>query len=350
MAETAANVKDSSTSANIPVDGVSITVTPTTLAAGQSIRQGMAIGDGAGTAGQFAVVTTRNALQIEGVVNGTPQPIQGAGLSSVTGTLTASGSSVAISLNVASAGNCTITAHGTYVANLTFEATDDGTNWYPIQGSRMEGVYSEQTTGLLSSVSRAWDFGCSGITNIRVWANVYTSGTVNIKISAGTFPHEPAPTVTGNVGIIAVPSRVPWAMYFDTGATVTGVTTEALLSCTTNNNGTVATSQTSFTVPTGYRLHISLFKMVIAANTAASTAANVRLRALVGGGTLATTSPVYATLAAATTAVIGASGSDVEPITMGKEFPAGAVIGFSHVESAANVLLRYVVSAVGFLY
>lgn len=63
MAETSTNVPSAG---SIPVDGVSVTVTPVALTAGQSIRQGMAIGDGAGGLTFAGVDTTMKAMRVNG--------------------------------------------------------------------------------------------------------------------------------------------------------------------------------------------------------------------------------------------------------------------------------------------
>lgn len=61
--QTSANYRDVSTGAAIPVDGIIRTGTGTAPTAGQSLRQGIAIGDGSDTE-QFASVSSVGALQV----------------------------------------------------------------------------------------------------------------------------------------------------------------------------------------------------------------------------------------------------------------------------------------------
>jgi hypothetical protein len=121
--------------------------------------------------------------------------VQGATVAATTGTITTSTSTVAAA--VTTAGNLTISIHGTYAGvNAIFEASDDGgTTYYTVMVTRADGTGVESTTGVIASLSRMWETACPGWTNFRVRATAYTSGTANIKVSQGGLIYEPNPTV-----------------------------------------------------------------------------------------------------------------------------------------------------------
>jgi hypothetical protein len=122
--------------------------------------------------------------------------IQGSQGSRNSGTITTASSVVGPfscqNLNVA-----TVTVNGTYAGvTFTFEGTDDGTNFYPINASRNDIGVIENTPVLPSNTSRSWDMAIGGYTQIRVRATAWTSGTANIGVTMQAMPYEPCPAVT----------------------------------------------------------------------------------------------------------------------------------------------------------
>lgn len=161
--------------------------------------------DGGNTTNR-ATVTAGNALKVDG--SAVPQPVTSAVITGATGNITASGNTNGLSVAVGNAGSATISVHGTYNAILNFEMSDDtGTTWYKALGVRLDGTGAENITGTLVNSAQMWQFGLGGVTNIRVWASTYTSGTVNAKISFSGAMADPAIYVSGGtVSVNALPN------------------------------------------------------------------------------------------------------------------------------------------------
>jgi hypothetical protein len=159
--------------------------------AGGDLQQTITIGDGA-NAGRVAGVEAlgnKNALDIN---------LAGSsgGVAQVSGTLSSGTANVAAT--VSNSGNGTIVMFGgTYTAlAVVFEATVDGTNWFPIDAVRSDGsaiVLSEQ---FAAAGIRAWNFMATGYSQVRIRA---TSGTLttgpSIIIVQGPMVLDPSPTI-----------------------------------------------------------------------------------------------------------------------------------------------------------
>lgn len=117
---------------------------------------------------------------------------------------------------------CTVTISGTFTGvTALFEGTDDGTNWYPMQGCRTDVSVVETGPTLLSSTNRAWDIAVGGMTQLRVRATAWGSGTANVGMTFQAMPYEPSPAAgissiggtsllakavpTGGSGMAAIP-------------------------------------------------------------------------------------------------------------------------------------------------
>jgi hypothetical protein len=118
-------------------------------------------------------------------------------LTQTSGSITTSSSTVTATTDVSNAGTITVCIFGTYAGvNAAFEASPDGTNWFPIIGQRLDAHVTETTTGVLpSNQSRAWDIPIPGPTQFRVRATAWTSGTANVVIIPAVNAFEIAPTV-----------------------------------------------------------------------------------------------------------------------------------------------------------
>lgn len=105
---------------------------------------------------------------------------------SASGTITASGSTCAttnacIGLHAASGVNtATITISGTYVATLQFEGSNDGINFVSLSG----GSLAISTASV--NVVGTWTVNIAGLTDLRVRASAYTSGTATVTLNTST--------------------------------------------------------------------------------------------------------------------------------------------------------------------
>jgi hypothetical protein len=113
-----------------------------------------------------------------------------------TGNVTANGQSV--SCDVSKASNVMLYCTGTFsTINCTFEGSiDSGTTWFAVQGVRTNANTVEATTGNLSAApAYAWEMSVNALTNVRVRATAFTSGTQVWRILPGAFATEPIPAI-----------------------------------------------------------------------------------------------------------------------------------------------------------
>jgi hypothetical protein len=98
--------------------------------------------------------------------------------------------SVAITANQGS----TITAGA-----ITFEASDDNTNWYGITAVRANSRIMETAYGLTASTLQAWEVDVRGFTNFRVRLSTAITGTgsVTLGLSPQAFAGNPAVAISG---------------------------------------------------------------------------------------------------------------------------------------------------------
>ena len=117
-----------------------------------------------------------------------------ASIASYTDNITVNGDTV--SLDVSRYSNLMIHCKGTFsTVNCTFEGSiDGGTTWFAVQGVRTNANTIELTTGNLSAApAYAWELSVNALTNFRVRATAYTSGTQVWVFQAGTYATEPIP-------------------------------------------------------------------------------------------------------------------------------------------------------------
>lgn len=101
-----------------------------------------------------------------------------------TGTITTSSS--AIPVLTAGYNAVTISIHGTYAGvNFSFQASDDGgTTYYGVAATRVDTNQIMTTTGVLTANSSImWTCYINAVTNFRVIATAYTSGTATINLT-----------------------------------------------------------------------------------------------------------------------------------------------------------------------
>lgn len=114
----------------------------------------------------------------------------------VTGTITANGQTV--SADVSAVSNVVMYVTGTFsTVNCTFEGSiDGGTTWFGIQAVRTNANTVELTTGNLSAApAYAWELSVNALTNVRVRATAFTSGTQNWRFILGAYATEPIPAI-----------------------------------------------------------------------------------------------------------------------------------------------------------
>lgn len=115
---------------------------------------------------------------------------------SYTDTITSNGD--VVSLDTTRYSNITIYCKGTFsTVNVTFEGSvDGGTTWFGVQGVRTNANTVELTTGNLSAApAYAWEFSVNALTNFRVRATAFTSGTQTWVFSPGVYATEPIPAI-----------------------------------------------------------------------------------------------------------------------------------------------------------
>lgn len=146
----------------------------------------------------FTRVDGSDTENIQAVANLNP-------LAVLTGQITGNGQTIAF--DVLDAVTAVIAATGTYGSvAIAFEATIDETNWFAIMGVQTDAATFATASGTLSSTARAWEFGVSGFTKIRVRSTAYTSGTMAITCGRSTLGYDPAgmnqvAISSGNVGV-----------------------------------------------------------------------------------------------------------------------------------------------------
>ena len=148
---------------------------------------------------------------------------------SIAGTLTAV--SQAVTLDTREMNTVLVTLNGTYTLTVTFEGTDDGTTWYPVQAAQVN-ANTIATTHSTANATQAYEFSCHAFQYVRVRCSAYTSGTANVRITGTQRAVEPAPAsqVTATQPVSAV------------GTTSPGTTTTAVNSAATTNAANVKTT------------------------------------------------------------------------------------------------------------
>lgn len=173
----------------------------------------------------------------------------------ITGTITGIGSTVVA--DVSHASNVVVeVASGTFAGvNFIFESSLDGTIWKTEFGVRTNGTgVTESTSGVIAAApAYRWELSVNALTQFRVRATAWTSGTATINISLGAYATEPLLTVAPH----AVTQSGVWTI---SAATPTSATAFGLTSAATTNAVVVKASTGSvyevsisnFTGTTGY--------------------------------------------------------------------------------------------------
>ena len=165
----------------------------------------------AAVTGDSALVTTPHPSGI--------QVVQGYQPTTTTGSITASSGAGSIvgPITMQGINVVTVGVYGTYTGvTFVFEATSDGTNWFPVQGSRVDnGLVG---TGLItgSTANLAWDIPVGAWSQFRVRATAFGTGPASVFIGSQTLPYDPAPSALAQ-GLVQPGTALP------TGPTVAPV-------------------------------------------------------------------------------------------------------------------------------
>ena len=297
------------------------------------------------------------------------------------GTLTAAAQSVTLNLNGDSGVAAQIT--GTWAGTITFEATVNGTDWSPVNGTAST-TSSPAPTTTVNGLYRLTPAGCA---SIRVTMTAFTSGSaaVSIRASEGTggifanqilpvrttdgtstqavkaastaavaadqaavvalSPNSPVtlPALTKGVQGTAGTStqdlkdagRVIWSIA-SAIAGVTAVTAEALVTMIPQRDGTAAATATSHTVTAAKRLRITSMTASLISTGASVLSGRISLRIGASGAATAT-SPIIATLAIPSGAALAQAGGSMSvSFPDGIELSGAMQLGITQVCSAAT--------------
>jgi len=83
-------------------------------------------------------------------------------------------------------GSCTFNVTGTWVATLSFQGTIDSVNWFTVYGA---DIGTDIITQFIST-NVPVTIPCGGLSQVRLIATAYTSGTANIAWNAGSATKE----------------------------------------------------------------------------------------------------------------------------------------------------------------
>ena len=280
---------------------------------------------------------TTNAVQISGVTS--VVPVQGYTTGApVTGNITASG--IYITASVATAGNISIQISGTYVAAFTFQMSiDGGVTWINYAGTRFDDSGCDSVTPILTNITQGWNFSGPAVTNIRVFASTYTSGTAAVRITQGSFLFTEAVAAT-------IVQPITRQRVILSASSIVSPTAETLITFTLNRNGVLTASQTLYTVAAGrtFRLQKIYFSTRITTfnTTTVSAATNtfrIRQTSLTGNieyqVTLQGTSNTLAAI-------------DTSSFPDGIEYAAGSVLAMTQIGSAATLTSDFIM--IGYEY
>lgn len=180
--------------------GAKMDTSELTVGANVVERQRTVIASDSVAAGVAAVVNSTPAnnaygLAVRTVGQSVIQGLQSA-LSATSLTTAASFAPSSTGIDVTQYNIATVRVSGTYAgANVTFQQSDDGTNWYTTQGARVDSGVIEGVSGAMTNLTRAWDIPIGGATKLRVNLTAITSGTISVGITVQSFAYDPCPGV-----------------------------------------------------------------------------------------------------------------------------------------------------------
>jgi hypothetical protein len=166
------------------------------LSANQSVNLAQ-VGAAAFSLGQK---TMANSMPVVFASDQSVLTVQGNQPAATTGSITAANSTVSMATNNLNVITVTLTGATFVGVQFVFEGSaDSGTTWSLLQGSRTDtGLIETGTSYALGNANapRSWDIPIGGLTNLRVRATAWTSGTATITMIGQVFAYDPAPTAT----------------------------------------------------------------------------------------------------------------------------------------------------------
>jgi hypothetical protein len=198
---------------------------------------------------------------------------------------------------------------------IGFQASQDGANWFPVQGAQAS-AYNSVTAWNSTFGTSSFEFDTAGFAYFRVNLNtaITGTGTVTFIIQSSIVSLEPVPTVgqnnaallnatvvgttltkgtQGSTGFSVQELKDAGRTYLTLSATAAaGVTTETLFSLSQNKGGTVTAGVGSYTITSGKTLRIQNISVSVRAGAAAVPFSRVTLRSNTAGATTASSSVV----------------------------------------------------------
>jgi hypothetical protein len=100
---------------------------------------------------------------------------------------------------------------GTYAFTSVFEATSDGTNWFPFQVA-MVNAATVVTSHSTANATQAYEASCNSVTSVRIRVSAFTSAGAHKVLIAGTDAAiEPAPVLSFPASqAVSTPSGTPY--------------------------------------------------------------------------------------------------------------------------------------------
>jgi hypothetical protein len=88
----------------------------------------------------------------------------------------------------------TVAIFGTYAGvSCVFEASPDNTNWFTVQGSRVDNGLLATGLTAATNTTMAVDIPIGVFTQFRVRATAFTSGSASVIMAAQSMPYDPCP-------------------------------------------------------------------------------------------------------------------------------------------------------------
>lgn len=198
-------------------------------------------------------------------------------MQAVTGNIT--GTTSVTATNLADANSALVSIRGTYSAAFVFEGSNDGgTNWFSLEGFRVDNNMGETATGALVNDARAWRLNLDGFDQFRVRCNAFTSGTAAVRILPSPHPVSYTAAYDSVDDMMKIKSlqkkfrdsfpgasvnSANWDVSLGTGgsASVSGGQL-TLASGTTANAVTSITSRETFTIPFRFSVGMSMSQRI----------------------------------------------------------------------------------------
>lgn len=149
------------------------------------------------------------------------------------------------SLQVSGMGAVIFTVSGTFAATITFEGTEDGTNWTSLKTF----LLGTDTLATTTTTTGTFEAACAGLQLVRARVSSYSSGSVTVTANATVAPANPRTMDIASVGGTAVlADSGSNAMRVSLQAQGTPVTGSAAVAANNSNSAALpaVTSKTNY--------------------------------------------------------------------------------------------------------